>query len=59
MAARGSIFRTADAKMAHMSIATTSTASRQAGVAPASQYAVSSAVRPSTWPSRPWFPSRS
>src|SRR5690349_1678756 len=36
-----------------MSMATTRTASRQAGVAPASQYAASPAVRPSTWPSRP------
>jgi len=35
--------RTAEAKMEHMSMATTCTASRQAGVAPASQYAVSSA----------------
>ena len=39
--------------MEHMSIATTRTASRQAGVAWASQYAASSAVRPSTWPSSP------
>jgi putative transposase len=37
----------------HMSIATTRTASRQAGAACASQYAASSAVRPSTWPSSP------
>ena len=28
-------------------------------VAPASQCAASAAVRPCTWPSRPWFPSRS
>ena len=58
-AARGSIRRTADRKIAHMSIATTWTASRQAGVAPASQYAASSAVRPSTWPSMPCSPARS
>ena len=34
--ARGSIRLTAEAKIVHMSIATTCTASRQAGVAPAS-----------------------
>ena len=39
--------------MEHMSIATTRIASRQAGAAWASQYAASSAVRPSTWPSSP------
>ena len=39
--------------MLHMSIATTRIASRQAGAACASQYAASSAVRPSTWPSSP------
>ena len=39
--------------MLHMSIATTLIASRHAGAAPASQYAASSAVRPSTWPSSP------
>ena len=44
--------------MPHRSMHTTWTASRQAGVAPASQYAASSAVRPSTWPSRPCLPSR-
>jgi hypothetical protein len=45
--------------MLHRSMRTTRTASRQAGAAPASQYAASSAVRPSTWPSRPCWPSRS
>ena len=39
--------------MLHMSMATVSIRSRQAGVACASQYAASSAVRPSTWPSSP------
>ena len=42
-----------------MSIATVRTASRQEGVACASQYAASSAVRPSTCPSSPWSPDRS
>jgi hypothetical protein len=39
--------------MVHMSMATTRTASRHAGAASASQYTASSAVRPSTCPSRP------
>lgn len=39
--------------MLHRSMQTTWTASRQAGVAPASQYAASSAVRSSTCPGRP------
>jgi len=39
--------------MLHMSMATVPIRSRHAGVAWASQYAVSSAVRPSTWPSSP------
>ena len=42
-----------------MSMQTTWTASRHAGVAPASQYAASSAVRPCTCPSSPCRPSRS
>ena len=45
--------------MLHRSMQTTRTASRQAGVAPASQYAASSAVRPCTWPSSPCWPGRS
>ena len=45
--------------MLHESMQATWTASRHAGVAPASQYAASSAVRPSTWPSSPCWPSRS
>jgi hypothetical protein len=44
--------------MLHRSMHTTWTASRHAGVAPASQYAASSAVRPCTWPSSPCRPSR-
>ena len=45
--------------MLHRSMQTTRTASRHAGVALASQYAASSAVRPCTWPSSPCRPSRS
>jgi hypothetical protein len=45
--------------MLPMSIATTRIASRRAGAAPTSQYAASSAVRPSTWPSSPCSPDRS
>ena len=45
--------------MLHMSMATTRTASRHAGDAPASQYAASSAVRPSTCPSSACSPDRS
>jgi hypothetical protein len=45
--------------MLHMSIATTRTAFRHAADSPASQYAVSSAVRPSTCPSSPCSPDRS
>jgi hypothetical protein len=40
--------RTAERNTVHMSMATTSTRSRQAGGAWSSQYAASSAVRPST-----------
>ena len=40
-------------------MATTSMRSRHAGLAWASQYAASSAVRPSTCPSSPWSPDRS
>ena len=45
--------------MLHKSMQTTWTASRHAGVAPASQYAASSAVRPCTCPSSPCRPDRS
>ena len=45
--------------MLHKSMQTTWMASRQAGVAPASQYAASSAVRPCTCPSSPCWPPRS
>ncbi len=41
--------------MPHMSMQTARIASRQAGAAPASQYAASSAVRPCTCPSSPCF----
>ena len=51
--------RTADRNTVHMSMATTSTRSRQAGGAWSSQYAASSAVRPSTCPSMPCSPDRS
>jgi hypothetical protein len=58
ISAPGILF-TAGWQMVHMSMATIRTAFRQAGVASASQYATSSAVRPSTWPSMPWSPDRS
>jgi hypothetical protein len=51
--------RAAGRNTVHMSIATTSTWSRQAGGAWSSQYAASSAVRPWTWPSMPWLADRS
>jgi hypothetical protein len=57
--ARGSIRRTDEASMLHKSMQATRIASRPAGVAPASQYAASSAVRPCTCPSSPCWPSRS
>ena len=45
--------------MEHISMATAWIASRQAARACASQYAASSAVRPSTCPNSPWSPDRS